>query len=319
MVLPVLIDSAPIPSALRDKLYADFRDAATFSDGVMRLLRAMKGGRAEAQQAPSRALVDGVTISKLRPALVILLLDQSGSMAETHVDFAYRSRADVIADIANDLIMDLVTRSLRGVDVVDVVDRFFVAALGYGGEAGKVSSAFDTAVGGGPLYSISELVRGHADGRWVLPRHGADAPMCRAIRHAHRLARDWIAAGHDDGIPPIVFNITDGAATDGDPRIAARNLFELTTKYGSVLLFNCCLSYVGGKPVRYPATADELPDAYARVLFEMSSELTTGMRAALEEVGVETGVGARGLVYQTDPRTILQFLTVGTRGATRRM
>ena len=42
--------------------------------------------------------------------------------------------------------------------------------------------------------------------------------------------------------PPLVINITDGHPTDGDPREAAKELRELASRDGKVLMFNAHIS-----------------------------------------------------------------------------
>jgi Mg-chelatase subunit ChlD len=41
-------------------------------------------------------------------------------------------------------------------------------------------------------------------------------PMCRALSYAGQLVSRWLAE-HPGCFPPIVLNLTDGEANDGDP------------------------------------------------------------------------------------------------------
>ena len=49
---------------------------------------------------------------------------------------------------------------------------------------------------------------------------GLGEAMCQAFARAHSILRGWLGQ-HAASFPPIVINITDGEATDGDPAGAA--------------------------------------------------------------------------------------------------
>jgi hypothetical protein len=265
-------------------------------------------------------------ISRSNPALFVFLIDQSASMADSFSSYP-QSRASAIAEVVNGMILDLVMRASWG---ENVRDYFHLAVLGYGLEPGKVSSVF-----GKDVVSISELaltpirtetrVINQINGQgeispihldfpiWLEPVAVADAPMCQALRKAYQIVNDWIKSGHVYAFPPIVINLTDGAATDGDPLLPAKNLMRLATNDGNVLLFNCCLSYTSGIPIHYPEHPDTIPDEYGKVLFEMSSPLTPRMRDFARAYGYSVGNQARGFTYQADLADVIRFFDIGTR------
>ena len=116
------------------------------------------------------------------------------------------------------------------------------------------------------------------------------------------------------GFPPIVVNITDGEATDGDPLRYAQALRSFATDDGEVLLFNVHLSAADEPPVTLPDALAELPpDDYARQLFQMSSVLPFSMRAAAEQEGFAVSLDTRGFVFNADPAALVRFLEIGTR------
>src|SRR2546427_5494596 len=65
--------------------------------------------------------------------------------------------------------------------------------------------------------------------------------MCAALKEATKITQTWCQE-HPNGCPPIVINITDGEATDGDLVAEARELAAVSGEDGSVLLFNIHLS-----------------------------------------------------------------------------
>ena len=52
--------------------------------------------------------------------------------------------------------------------------------------------------------------------KWISPKAQGNTPMAKAFENAKRICSDWINWGnHFDCHPPIILNITDGEATDG--------------------------------------------------------------------------------------------------------
>jgi hypothetical protein len=137
-------------------------------------------------------------------------------------------------------------------------------------------------------------------------------PMCRALNYAESMVSRWLSE-HPDCFPPIVLNLTDGEANDGDPFTPAAAIQAHGSADGSVLLFNLHVSAAGGVPVTFPDSDAGLPDSYARVLFGMSSLLPSHMRAYASELGFPAGDATRGFVYNADIAAVVQFLDIGTR------
>jgi hypothetical protein len=141
--------------------------------------------------------------------------------------------------------------------------------------------------------------------------------MSAALQQGHLALSAWVDQ-HPHAFPPIVFNITDGEATDGDPSPAAARLRELATDDGPALLFNVHLSERRAPSVEFPATDETLPDAFARLLFGMSSVLPPHLQAAARQEGYVTDDGTRGFVFNADAAAVIQFLDMGTRPANLR-
>jgi hypothetical protein len=113
--------------------------------------------------------------------------------------------------------------------------------------------------------------------------------------------------------PPIVINITDGQATDGDPGAAANGLKDLKTEDGQVLLFNIHVSSTSALPIEFPSDESRLPDDYAKHLFRMSSPLPGYMKTIAREEGIPVGDSPRGFVFIGDMVSVIRFLDIGTR------
>jgi hypothetical protein len=275
-------------------------------------------------------------ISRKNPGCFLFLLDQSASMEDPFGGGeGGRKKADELATIINKLIHNL---SIRCAKSDSIYDYFHVGVLGYGQDT-VVKPAFEGAIAGRDLVPISELadnplriedrVKKTDDGAgglveqtvkfpvWFDPKWAGGTPMCGALQAASDVVQRWVSE-HAKGFPPIVINITDGEATDGDPRPQAQSLCSLGSDDGAVLLFNIHLSSTAGAPVELAARPDGLPDAFAKQLFEMSSPLTPFMIGRAKELGMPAEDGARGFVFNAQPVQVIQFLDIGTRPANLR-
>jgi hypothetical protein len=274
-------------------------------------------------------------ISRKNPGCFIFLLDQSASMEDPFGGSADRKKADELATIVNKLLHNLSIRCAKG---DSIYDYFHVAVIGYGQDT-VVKSAFDGQLTGKDLVAISELannplriedrVKKADDGNgglveqtvkfplWFEAKHAGGTPMASAFKMAAEIVQRWVAE-HPKGFAPIVINITDGEATDGDPLQEAKALCSLGSDDGATLLFNIHLSSETGNAIELPASDEGLPDKFAKQLFEMSSALTPFMISRAKELGMPAGDGARGFVFNAQPVQVIQFLDIGTRPANLR-
>ncbi len=272
-------------------------------------------------------------INTRNPTLMIFLLDQSGSMAEPWGIDATRTKAQGVAEAVNGLINVLVSECCRG---TVVRDRYFLGVVGYGRElnlgfpgslAGEISRPVSQIAScplrmeqrrrlvadgtGGQIEQVSEFAV------WIDPVADGQTPMCQVLRVAYQVTADFVSQ-HPDCFPPIVFNITDGAANDGDPSPGAASLRGIASSDGNVLLFNLHISKRCSTPILYPASEVGLPDDNARRLFSMTSQLTPGMigRAKTKEVPFADAEGARGFAFNADMASVTTLLDIATVSST---
>ncbi len=264
-------------------------------------------------------------IDRHHPALIILLVDQSDSMGE-QVAGGGTSKAQAVAEHINTLLYELV---LRCVKTPHEPPRayFYVSVLGYSTtESGEsiIESAL-TVAGADGVASTTDLaakplrIRSHTEPTggtinapvWVEPVGRGGTPMCAALNQAGRLAAGWIAR-HPAAFPPVVVNVSDGEATDGDPAVWASRLRGLSTSDGSALLFNLSLSADATHASLFPSDAGGLPNRYAAKLFHMSSVLPTSMIDIARAQGIPVRSDARGFAFNADIKALALFLNVGT-------
>ena len=170
-------------------------------------------------------------ISRTNPTCFLLLVDQSGSMAEPFGAESGKSKAEGVAEAVNRLLQTLVARCAKG---EHILDRYYVGVIGYGGEvrlgfpvdalAGDVLQPISR-IGACPLR-IEDRIQRVDDGAggmrdqhikfpvWFEPKAQGKTPMCAAFRAATDVL-DGFLRRYPKCFPPIVINVSDGAATDG--------------------------------------------------------------------------------------------------------
>jgi hypothetical protein len=212
-----------------------------------------------------------------------------------------------------------------------VRDYYHVGVIGYGV---RVGSGFVGSLAGRELVPISEIgnlparveertkkVDDGAGGLvdqsvrfpiWFDPVASGGTPMCQALGLAKNILERWLVQ-HPDSFPPLVINITDGEATDGDPSEPAESIRKLTSSDGEVLVFNLHLSSHRAAPIEFPDSEVGLPDQFARLLFRMSSLLPPYMRSFAGQEGISVSDATRGFAFNADMVSLIRFLDIGTR------
>ena len=275
-------------------------------------------------------------ISRKNPGCFLFLIDQSESMEDPFGGGEDgRKKAEELATILNKLIHNLCIRCAKS---ESVYDYFHVGVLGYSEDSSK--PALGGELSGRSLVPISELaskplrieerVKKSDDGAggvmdqtvkfpvWFDAYWKGGTPMCAGLKEATGIVGTW-CQDHPKGFPPIVINITDGEATDGDLVAEARKLTAVGGEDGSALLFNIHLSSTAGPSIELPSNANKLPDQHAKQLFEASSKLTPFMVARAQELGMPAADNSRGFIFNAQPLHVIHFLDIGTRPANVRL
>lgn len=270
-------------------------------------------------------------VSRQDPACIIFLLDQSYSMTEGMPgDSRQQAKSEVLALAVNRFLSEIITRCERGEDKPR--NYFDIAVIGYTTDMSStpiIGSSFQGDLAGRELVSVEDLhdrplelktlqkddgVGGMIEVTlpiWIQETAIAGTPMCGALQKGYEVAEGWIQT-HRSSFPPVVIHITDGESSDGDPTSAAERLRSLETDDGNLLLFNCHLSSSNAQEILFPTDISQMPDDYARLLFNMSSPLPEKLRSREEIVGQALPEGARGMVLNADSVALIKLINVGT-------
>lgn len=270
-----------------------------------------EGANAPAPSPASGAEPEGAyarQITRQNPGCMIFLVDQSGSMDNEIKDASgrVRMRKDVVAETLNRVLDNLVLQCVRGNDPKPR-DYFDVGVWGYGDD--KVRRAFDA-----DLITVSQLagsIKRMEQGSAVRfePVAGGNTPMADAFRAILPVLKDWTAR-RSASFPPVVINLTDGEYTGDNPAPIVRELMQLGTDDGRLILINCHISN-GVEMVSFPASSAGFQD-WAAELFEMSTPLPELMRGRAKEHGYDLKPGARGYVFNADVNTMIKLYDIGT-------
>ncbi|MBR5819945.1 MAG: VWA domain-containing protein [Alistipes sp.] len=274
------------------------------------------------------------SITRTHRTAFVVLVDGSGSMGEEITFRGIRlAKAKAVSMITNELLFELIERARRTDGIRDYYD---IGVWGYSGD-NEVYSLLD---GGDELISIEELAARPVamirqtielklpDGRttlrevqtpeWIAPRAAGNTPMIEALRTARDLVARWIARDENyQSFPPIVFNITDGEATDGheeELQHVARQIRTLHTADGAVLLINIHIGTGDERTLFFPGTDEPLPmNRNARMLYEASSVMPTCFEQAIRSV---KGLGAmppyRGMSFNASATELMTMLNIGS-------
>ncbi len=269
-------------------------------------------------------------ITRTNPTCFVFLVDQSSSMLEPFGGQEDKKKSEGVADAINRLLQNLILKCAKS---DGIRDYFYVGVIGYGG---RVNSALGGGLAGQTLVPISAIAnnplrveqrtRRVDDGAggileqsfkfpvWFESKATGRTPMCEAFQLAKQYLEVFLGR-FSSCYPPLVINVTDGMATDGDPLPAAKTVRELASQDGNVLLFNTHVSKSKVLPIEFPAAEDGLPDNFAKLLFRMSSKLPTRLFEAARADKFPVDAGARGFVFNADLVSVVRFLDIGTRVA----
>lgn len=266
---------------------------------------------------------------------IVILIDQSGSMAEMHsLTNMLKSKAELVATGVNTFLSEILHRS-RGADDL-IHDIFDIALLGYGGE--KASYLLHNG-----LFTPSQLDRTRSEYRidrpyhnfpigkqplsiveyrqWLSPTAHGRTPMGDALRKCIRLLRSWCRR-HPADYAPLVINISDGEASDITAEelvTLAERLKEIGTTRGTTLFMNTHIDNLASTPsVKFPSGDEPLPPLrHTRLLHQLSSDMPNQCNDALVEMkGAGHTPPFKALCYNCGGEEIVGLLHINSPSPT---
>lgn len=262
--------------------------------------------------------------SSATPGLLIILLDQSGSMMS---DYEGTTRTKFATLAVNKVIDNIIQKNFDG-DAPK--NRCFISVVGYDNNVKELCSGWLKDLDANPLR-YETLKRKTPDGAggiveievkqpvWVEPidRDGA-TNMLGAFQLAKDLVEKWMS-DHADGPAPIIINISDGVPyyEGKDPRdcmretvALANDIMSLSNNDGSVLIFNAQIDNV--PTIVFPAKRDEITQEAGQFLYDITSEVPQSFKAAAVKNELPTKDGSMGCIFGADGVKLIQLIDFGS-------
>lgn len=225
------------------------------------------------------------------PALIIYLLDVSGSMNEK---LGQKRRIDVVMDALGAMLKQMVFRSTKG---SRVSPRYRVAMYAYSDHVydllGGIKGVDQIAQLGVPELSTMR-----------------STDTARAFAQAEKLLQQELPAlAHCPA--PLVCHMTDGEYTGADPEPTVRRIMNMRVPDGNVLVENIFISdHILSERIADPKRwggvlpKTKLNSDYARKLRAMSSPIPPGYRAMMREGGYEIADDALMMIPGMTPELV---------------
>ena len=271
----------------------------------------------------SKTEYSNIPIGSSNPGCIIILVDQSWSMSEPFGDNG--TKAEQAALAVNRVLEELVLACRRG---DEIRDRCHVTVIGYGESVNCVVDGMISEVPSAlvEVKKVKKLISDGAGGVieteiempiWLDPKASSQTPMHEAFQGASEVIEHWIS-DKPDGFPPIVINITDGAATRPDLAAdTARKIMNLRTSDGASLVFNLHIAN-SGKMIVFPHNTTQFSgEPLAEFLFDISSALPQLLVEEAGKKGFSLELGARCFGYNMDEPSMIQILQFGTLDLTQ--
>lgn len=246
-------------------------------------------------------------------------------------------KASAVAEAVDRIISELIMRARRDGSVRNYYD---IALVGYSGTTvrGMIDGCRD-------FIPVSELVNYHPSQRqvsrvttlasgekvlrtelldsWMTPCAEGDTPMYEAFAHIERLVSEWCRLPQNaDSFPPVIFNITDGEASDcyaDELRVVAGRIKANRTSDGNALLINIHLSSCRSDvSMIFPADGEIAEgDRYARLLADCSSIMPEPFNEMIRaQRGDEAQPPFRAMGYNASVTELVTMLNIGSRSVT---
>ena len=263
-----------------------------------------------------------VPIGTSNPGCIIILVDQSWSMGEewgTETKSA-ETKSEGAALAVNRILYELVLAARAG---GIIKDRCHVSVIGYGEQVACIVDGMISEVASS-VIEVKKMSKSISDGAggiveekvempiWLYPESNNGTPMHEAFERAAEIIQNW-CEDKPDGFPPIVINVTDGAANFPElTAVAARKVMNLHTKDGNVLVFNIHIANNKHEVVFPHSTSQLTGDDLAEFLFELSSELPEPLREEARRHGLPAEPDTRCFAYNAGPITMIKILNFGS-------
>lgn len=272
------------------------------------------------------------SFSRSNPGLIILLIDQSGSMEDPMPANGLKlaeNAADAVNSVINEIILKLTITTDDGDE--EVKKSVYLPVIGYGGKGSGTGNQYDyeaeilldkwiNEIEEPEFSKVKSLLNSETDlFEVVKPTYGGGTPMASAFASARDLVAAWIQTHNTADDPtPVIINITDGMPTDSvsELKSIAKEIMAMEIPDGNPLIFNIHLS---AKPnpvsIEYPNDLSQCTDEESKLLFELSSAASVDLINEIPTLSAKGLTGGEKLFLSNvgNPAKLIEFLQIGTK------
>ena len=263
--------------------------------------------------------------SSATPGLLVILVDQSGSMTLPYD--GGDSRTVFAAKAVNRLINTLIQKNFNG---RTPKNRCYVAVIGYDVEAKVLAKGYLDKLNDNPIRidTVQKKVSDGAGGLveisskmpvWVEPiKDNLWTNMTAAFLMAKDLVEAWIS-DKPQNPAPVIINISDGTPyyDQKDVNVCMKETInvvnqikQLSTEDGNVQIFNAMIGE--GQKVVFPSSGSELITEESKFLYEISTVIPDAYKRAAEKNQLVYQQGARGAICQADAELLIKLIDFGS-------
>lgn len=263
--------------------------------------------------------------SSATPGLLIILVDQSGSMMKPY--YGEDNRTQYAAKAVNRVINTIIQKNFDG---KQPKNRCYITVIGYDVEVKKLASGFLQKLNDNPLR-IEEVTKKIPDGAgglvevkvkmpiWIEP---IDKDRWTNMTGAFEMAKETVEAwmtDKPDNPAPVIINISDGrpyydkkdiSECEKETIEVVNEIKAIDTNDGKIQIFNAMLG--DGEKVIFPTSIDCLVSDEAKFLYEISTEIPEAYRSAAEKNELMYEAGARGAIYNADAEHLVKLIDFGS-------
>lgn len=264
--------------------------------------------------------------SSATPGLLIILMDQSGSMLSKYD--GNDSKTVFAAKAVNRVIDTIIQKNFDG---ESPKNRCFISIIGYNHDVKELNSGYLKELDSNPLR-VETLKKKESDGAggiievdypmpiWVEPitEDGA-TNMKGAFEMAKAIIEKWMQ-DKPNNPAPVIINISDGVPYyDGkdvsecmeETISVAQSIMNLSVADGNVLIFNALIRAAGRNQV-FPNSLEECTSDESKFLFKISSVVPDAYKAIAQARELPVKDGSRGCIFEADGVQLISLIDFGS-------
>ncbi len=262
--------------------------------------------------------------SSANPGLLVIMLDQSGSMSESYQDG--KSKAETAAEAVNRVISEIINKNFSG---STPKNRCHIIIIGYGSESKLIRKGSVSEFAANPLEiqtktkKVNDGAGGLVDKEfkmpiWIKPEHSGQTNMDAAFKMAQEAVAAWVSRSSDCPAP-VIINISDGApyigeSFDYDHTLkTAKEVMNVASSDGNVLVFNAHIEQ-DGRNIQLPVSESEVSPGGegAEFLYKISSVIPAAFKPAAEKNGLVVRENSRGCMIGCDAEGLIKLIDFGS-------